>query len=97
MSSVEVSVVIPVYNEEDGLQALFDRLYPALDGLGASYEIVFINDGSKDRSAALLSAQFRLRPDVKREPFIGRLGVKAVLPLETELGVAAGFGGGGAG
>jgi len=66
MSQVEVSVVIPVYNEEDGLQALFDRLYPALDGLGESYEILFVNDGSKDRSAALLSAQFRLRPDVTR-------------------------------
>ncbi|XYI35685.1 Glycosyltransferase [Cupriavidus oxalaticus] len=66
MSPVEVSVVIPVYNEEDGLQALFDRLYPALDGLGASYEIIFINDGSTDRSAALLAAQFHKRPEVTR-------------------------------
>ncbi|MFJ4292555.1 glycosyltransferase [Cupriavidus sp. NPDC089707] len=66
MSPVEVSVVIPVYNEEDGLQALFDRLYPALDGLGESYEIIFINDGSTDRSAALLAAQFHKRPEVTR-------------------------------
>ncbi len=66
MSPVQVSVVIPVYNEEDGLQALFDRLYPALDGLGESYEIIFINDGSVDRSAALLAAQFHKRPDVTR-------------------------------
>jgi len=66
MSPVEVSVVIPVYNEEDGLQALFDRLYPALDGLGESYEIIFINDGSVDRSAQLLAAQFHKRPDVTR-------------------------------
>ncbi|WP_454753287.1 glycosyltransferase [Cupriavidus necator] len=66
MSPVEVSVVIPVYNEEDGLQALFDRLYPALDGLGESYEIIFINDGSVDRSAQILAAQFHKRPDVTR-------------------------------
>ncbi|NUO87891.1 MAG: glycosyltransferase [Cupriavidus sp.] len=66
MSPVQVSVVIPVYNEEDGLQALFDRLYPALDGLGESYEIIFINDGSVDRSAQLLAAQFHKRPDVTR-------------------------------
>jgi undecaprenyl-phosphate 4-deoxy-4-formamido-L-arabinose transferase len=61
-----LSVVIPVYNEEAGLAALFDRLYPALDALGASYEVVFINDGSRDRSAALLAEQFERRPDVTR-------------------------------
>src|SRR3954463_14241121 len=64
--AVDVSVVIPVYNEEAGLQALFDRLYPALDALGVAYEIVFVNDGSKDRSAAILKDQFAKRPDVTR-------------------------------
>ncbi|MBS0612335.1 MAG: glycosyltransferase [Proteobacteria bacterium] len=57
-----LSVVIPVYNEEAVLPALFARLYPALDALGTSYEVVFVNDGSKDRSAALLRAQFEQRP-----------------------------------
>jgi len=42
----KLSVVIPVYNEEAVLPTLFGRLYPALDALGTSYEIVFINDGS---------------------------------------------------
>lgn len=62
----ELSVVIPVYNEEAGLAKLFARIYPALDALGISYEIVFVNDGSRDRSAEILSDQFRLRPDVTR-------------------------------
>ncbi|GGP18732.1 glycosyltransferase [Silvimonas iriomotensis] len=66
MSQPEVTVVIPVYNEEAGLQALFDRLYPALDALGKSYEILFVNDGSRDRSAGMLAAQFEKRPDVTR-------------------------------
>jgi undecaprenyl-phosphate 4-deoxy-4-formamido-L-arabinose transferase len=66
MNTPEVSVIVPVYNEEQGLQALFDRLYPALDKLGKSYEIVFINDGSRDRSAAILREQFQKRPDVTR-------------------------------
>lgn len=66
MSAPQLSVIIPVYNEEQGLEALFRRLYPALDGLGISYEILFINDGSRDRSAALLRQQFQLRPDVTR-------------------------------
>lgn len=65
-SSPQVSVVIPVYNEEEGLAALFARLYPALDKLGIAYEILFINDGSVDKSAALLREQFQKRPDVTR-------------------------------
>ncbi len=65
----ELSVVIPVYNEEAGLPHLYARLYPALDALaarGVSYEVVFVNDGSRDRSAEILSDQFRARPDVTR-------------------------------
>src|SRR5215467_13426436 len=61
-----VSVVIPVFNEEAGLPALFDRLYPALDKLGTSYEVLFVDDGSRDRSGALLKDQFLRRPDVTR-------------------------------
>jgi undecaprenyl-phosphate 4-deoxy-4-formamido-L-arabinose transferase len=61
-----LSVVIPVYNEEEVLPALFARLYPALDALGVRYEVVFVNDGSLDRSAALLREQFQRRPDVTR-------------------------------
>ena len=54
-----LSVVIPVYNEEAGLEVLFARLYPALDALKESYEIVFVDDGSKDKSVAILREQFR--------------------------------------
>jgi len=61
-----LSVVIPVYNEEAGLPALFARLYPALDALATRYEIIFVNDGSTDRSAALLREQFQRRTDVTR-------------------------------
>lgn len=63
---VGLSVVIPVYNEEAVLAALFERLYPALDALGVAYEVVFVNDGSRDRSATLLADQFHRRPDVTR-------------------------------
>ena len=63
---VDLSVVIPVYNEEAVLAALFERLYPALDALGVVYEVVFVNDGSRDRSATLLADQFHRRPDVTR-------------------------------
>jgi undecaprenyl-phosphate 4-deoxy-4-formamido-L-arabinose transferase len=62
----EITVVIPVYNEEASLAALYERLYPALDALQRSYEIIFVNDGSRDRSAAMLREQFERRPDVTR-------------------------------
>jgi undecaprenyl-phosphate 4-deoxy-4-formamido-L-arabinose transferase len=66
MSHPLLSVVIPVYNEEAGLPALFARLYPALDRLDVPYEVIFVNDGSRDRSAASLREQFTARPDVTR-------------------------------
>jgi undecaprenyl-phosphate 4-deoxy-4-formamido-L-arabinose transferase len=66
MNSPVLSVVIPVYNEEAGLPALFARLYPALDALPVAYEVIFVNDGSRDHSAALLKDQFLARPDVTR-------------------------------
>ncbi len=62
----EISLVIPVYNEEAALPPLFARLYPALDALGRSYEVIFVNDGSRDRSAAILREQFGRRPGVTR-------------------------------
>ena len=64
--TIDLSVVIPIYNEQASLGKLFGRLYPALDALGIVYEIIFINDGSRDRSAEILADQFRLRPDVTR-------------------------------
>jgi undecaprenyl-phosphate 4-deoxy-4-formamido-L-arabinose transferase len=67
-----ISVVIPVFNEEAGLQNLFDRLYPALDQLGRKYEAIFVDDGSSDRSVALLRAQFAKRPDTTRVVVLAR-------------------------
>jgi undecaprenyl-phosphate 4-deoxy-4-formamido-L-arabinose transferase len=79
-----LSVVIPVFNEEQVLPALFARLYPALDKLGETYEIIFVDDGSRDRSLALLRQQFERRPDVTRVVlFSGNYG--------QHLAIMAGF------
>jgi undecaprenyl-phosphate 4-deoxy-4-formamido-L-arabinose transferase len=66
MTDPKLSVVIPVYNEEAVLPTLFQRLYPALDALHIPYEIVYVNDGSKDKSVALLRQQFLARPHETR-------------------------------
>ncbi len=49
-----ISVVVPCFNEEQVLQATHRRLATALDGIDCDAEIVYVNDGSSDRTAALL-------------------------------------------
>nr|WP_298726684.1 glycosyltransferase [uncultured Steroidobacter sp.] len=61
-----LSIVIPVFNEESCLPALFEQLYPALDALGRSYECIFVDDGSTDASVSLLRKMFQARPDHTR-------------------------------
>jgi undecaprenyl-phosphate 4-deoxy-4-formamido-L-arabinose transferase len=64
--SPQISVIVPVFNEEHVLPALFQRLYAALDALDRSYEVIFVDDGSRDRSVALLRAQYEGRADWTR-------------------------------
>lgn len=60
-----VSVVVPVFNEEATLDALVVRLERALEGAGLDYEVVFVNDGSRDRSAEMLRAHHARNPRLK--------------------------------
>ena len=53
---MDISVVIPVFNEEDGLPSLHAMLRDALDPLPISIEIIFVDDGSSDASVAVLTA-----------------------------------------
>ena len=54
MGNVQVAVVIPVYNEEENLPALMQRLMPVMQGLEKSFEVIFIDDGSHDNSLEIL-------------------------------------------
>lgn len=51
-----ISVVVPIFNEELVIGALHSRLLPVLDGMNTPFEVIFINDGSRDRSAGMLDA-----------------------------------------
>jgi len=64
MIRVRVSVVIPVYNEEANLAALMSRLLPVLNDMGKSFEVILVDDGSKDNSLNLLK-EFTASPNVK--------------------------------
>lgn len=57
-----ISIVVPVYNEQETLEKLYLRLTKTLDNLGKSYEIIFINDGSRDRSEQILTELYHRRP-----------------------------------
>lgn len=63
---MKVSVVVPVYNEEGNLPELLTRLSGVMDGLGRTYELVFVDDGSRDRSLEILKSAARERPDTVR-------------------------------
>jgi len=64
--SIYLSVVIPCFNEEASLPILYDRLLPVLDGLKKKYEVILINDGSRDQTSKVLADLFKKRPDVIR-------------------------------
>jgi dolichol-phosphate mannosyltransferase len=56
MPQRKISIVIPVYNEQDNIKPLIAELREVLSALGWSYEIIFVDDGSRDRSFELLKA-----------------------------------------
>jgi len=64
MIRVQVSVVIPVYNEEANLSALMGRLLPVMIDMGKSFEVILIDDGSQDNSLKLLK-EFASNPRVR--------------------------------
>ncbi|MDO8704154.1 MAG: glycosyltransferase [Sulfuricaulis sp.] len=75
MDKPYVSVVIPVYNEQENLPALFLRLTAVLDKFGQPYEILFTNDGSRDNSLVLLRDFHKQRPrQVRVIDFNGNFG-----------------------
>ena len=75
MSKPYLSVVIPVYNEQENLPTLFLRLSAVLDKVGKPYEILFTNDGSRDNSLMLLKDFHQQRPaQVRVIDFNGNFG-----------------------
>jgi len=66
VTKIEVSVVLPALEEVESLGVLHRELTEALKRLGRSYEVIFVDDGSRDGSVALLREQFERRPEVTR-------------------------------
>ena len=81
----DLSVVIPVYNEEASLPPLWSELREVLERLGLTFEVVFVDDGSRDRSAEIVSA-FR---EADRRVRLVRLKVNGGETAATDAGFKA--------
>jgi dolichol-phosphate mannosyltransferase len=87
-SAPDLSVVIPVYNEEDNLQPLWVELRPALESLRLGFEVVFVDDGSRDRSAEIVRGFRETDPRVR----LVRLKANAGETAATDAGFKAAMG-----
>ena len=61
-----ISIVVPVFNEEGNIKSLITRLITSLGSLNRSYELIFVNDGSSDNSLVFLKEFYEQYPDIIR-------------------------------
>jgi glycosyltransferase involved in cell wall biosynthesis len=88
--AVELSVVIPVFNEADNIELLSSRLKPTLDRLAASWEIVFVDDGSRDATLQRIRAARAADPRIRAISFSRNFGKE--IAIAAGLDVASGAG-----
>lgn len=75
--SLEVSVILPIYNEEENLNELYRRLTEVLKSKVSGYEIIFVNDGSRDNSKKLIAGFYEHDKNVKLINFSRNFGHQA--------------------
>ena len=63
--SIDISVVVPVYNEEENLPVLIPQIAEVLKPLGKTFEMIFVDDGSKDQSRPLLKKMILEYPQIR--------------------------------
>lgn len=74
MDKVVCSVIVPMYNEEAVIPETYRRLNKVMEDFGESYEIIFINDGSRDKTQAMLLELCKCDPNVKLIDFARNFG-----------------------
>jgi undecaprenyl-phosphate 4-deoxy-4-formamido-L-arabinose transferase len=85
MEQPYLSIIIPVYNEESNLVPLMERLYPAVKDTGSTFEIIFTNDGSRDRSLEILQRMVQQYPGVRVIEFNGNFGQHMAILAAFEM------------
>ena len=79
MKGHDISIVIPVYNEEENIPVLYDRIKSVMKKLNKGYDIIFIDAGSTDSSFKVLEGLHRKDKNVKIIKFRGNFGQTAAL------------------
>jgi glycosyltransferase involved in cell wall biosynthesis len=88
-SNVEISVIVPMYNEVPNIAPFFARLIPVLDRLGTTYEIVCVDDGSSDRTLDVVLDVRKNNPAVKVVSLSRNFGKDVALTAGIEHAVGA--------
>lgn len=96
--SVDLTVIVPMYNEEDSLGPFFERVLPLLDGLNRTYEVLCVDDGSRDTTLEKLIELHKRDPRIKIVNLARNFGKemavtaglryaagKAVVPMDADL------------
>jgi len=74
MSGIDLSVVIPVYNNAATLDELLDRIVAVLEPMGLAFEIILVDDGSRDRSLAILESRAAADPRIRPFAMVRNFG-----------------------
>jgi glycosyltransferase involved in cell wall biosynthesis len=79
MPTPQLSILIPVYNEEDSLPRLYEKLVQAIEPLGKTWEVIIVDDGSRDKSFEILQELARKDRRVRVVRFVRNFGQTAAL------------------
>jgi hypothetical protein len=82
---IEISVVVPVFNEEENLPVLIPTLVEVLNRIGLPYEMIFVDDGSSDGSRKVLNDMVTGWRQKRKDPWLKRISSKIANAVRNRL------------